>query len=121
MMNETMIVTITCLNKGNTSAANVLGEAEFMRSTGAGNAQYEKRQINVGVVTKGDGIPIVFPTRSKMSWEWLSRQKMKVSVSFSYDNGIQRASQSYCWELFIDTVQHSSTFTQCENRDAFRQ
>lgn len=111
---DTLQVQISCNNKGKSPATDVTGITKFDRAEFGKRIQHQERPISEKVVLEGDGFSRLFAIRP-YSWEWIAKQDMTLTVDIHYGNGLDTASQSYCWKLHNRTIEKSFTFVDCAN------
>jgi len=109
-----MFIDITCDNRGKSGASNVTGEMSFSRVEGGRTFQHTAKPINNSILVVGGAVENQFFVTNTYSWDWVRRQDMTGTASLSYDNGIERVSQSWCWRLLIRPKERSTTFAPCE-------
>jgi hypothetical protein len=108
---------IECTNRGAIDAREINGEARFIRTENGHVVQNDRRQIAQSLVLKGGKFAKIFPINMpQFSWEWMSKQGMTIMISFTYENGIERASQSECWSLILQD--RAWSFGDCDNANA---
>lgn len=109
-----------CVNKGQVSATQIIGEAHFTRYEVKKMVQNERRQLNRSLVMKGSSFAEIFPIGDAplggYDWEWMSEQHITADISFSYNNGVERTTQFECWGWIARD--RNSGFTDCDNAKA---
>jgi hypothetical protein len=114
---DTMQVQISCNNRGKSSASDVTGIVKFDRTEFGKIVQHQERPINEKVILEGDGFYRMFAVTRSYSWEWIEKQGMTAAIEFSYGNGLDTVSQSYCWKLHTRMKERSFAFVDCANYD----
>jgi len=111
---DTLQMQVSCNNKGKSPATDIIGIAKLDRAELGKRVQPQERPISEKVITEGDGFSRLFVVRP-YSWEWIAKQDMTLTIDIRYGNGLDSASQSYCWKLHNRTIQKSFTFVDCAN------
>jgi RES domain-containing protein len=112
---EASRVLVECRDVGQISATDVHGEAILTRGQREGA---QKRTISRDLVLKGDVFsafyPINVPAPGPTQFDWIARQHLKIETTFTYNDGFEVKSQSYCGTLLVDVKQRNYGPTDCE-------
>jgi len=113
---------VTCINNGKTPAKSVTATLIYKRSDASGKVrQNDSRNISRPSIVPTDAIQVIFPVSIPVDYAEWQRETFTVTASTTYDNGVERITQGYCWGLAASAKIKGFRWVNCEDVKAVKE